>query len=166
MGLVFMKEKKKKELIMQERIGKWIAAIHRQEQRFICHAMEPCGLGFPEYIFLYGISRHEGCIQKELSRAQRMDSAMVTRSIHKLEEQGYLCREKPEPDKRAWQLYLTEKGRALLPRLEKAMDCWQETITREMDDSQKALLLSLLRRAAELGEEANQSAAGAMKGRE
>lgn len=151
---------------MQERLGRWIAAIHRQEQRFLCRAMEPCGLGFPEYLFLYGISRCEGCIQKELSRAQHMDSAMVTRSIRKLEEQGYLCREKPEPDKRAWQLYLTEKGRALLPRLEKAMDCWQETITREMDDSQKALLLSLLRRAAELGEEANQSAAGAMKGRE
>ncbi len=142
---------------MQERIGRYISMIHRQEQRFVCKKMESYGLdlGFPEYLFLYGVSLYEGCMQKDLCWLQGVDDAMATRSVRKLMERGYLFRNRQEEDRRAYRLYLTESGREIIPKLEEVLNQWHQEITGEMDEGQRIQLTSQLKRVAQLAQKVN-----------
>lgn len=117
-------------------LAKYISILYRQEQKYINHVLGPHGLGYSSYKFLLYLSRNEGCSQKQLCSSMVIDEALATRVMKKLEAQGYVCRTKG--DGRTYQLFLTEKSRALVPEIRQAVAVWwgglTETWTKEQMD--------------------------------
>lgn len=70
------------------RFGKYIAVLHRQEQKYINRVMKSYGLGYSCYNFLLYLSRNEGVSQKALCRDMVIDEALAARAMKKLEGQG------------------------------------------------------------------------------
>ena len=66
-------------------MGKYIATLYRQEQKYINNAMKEYKLGFSSYKFLFHISRHEGISQKELCSILNTDAALATITDKKMD---------------------------------------------------------------------------------
>ena len=73
-----------------------------------------------------------------------IDKCNVARRTKKLETLGYLYRETDQNDRRQNNLYLTEKGRELVPVIREYMAQWGRTITAGLDDQECASLIGLL----------------------
>ncbi|MGI5893359.1 MAG: MarR family winged helix-turn-helix transcriptional regulator [Candidatus Merdivicinus sp.] len=129
---------------MNELFGKYMSIIHRQKHKFVCRALEHYGLGFSEYLFLLYISKQEGCTQNALCQILMIDAALATRSMRKLEKQNLIERRSIPNDQRAYALWLTSEGRAIIPDLIQALDQWWDTLLGDFSPEQKTLLLSQL----------------------
>lgn len=123
--------------------GKYIAVLHRQEQKYVSRVMKRYGLGYSCYNFLLYLGRREGVSQKALCADMVIDEALAARVMKKLETQGYVRREKPAGG-RTYRLYLTEKGQALLPALREAVTGWWGELTAGWDDAQREWFLAEL----------------------
>ena len=116
-------------------IGKLIDIISRNIKQIITHEVAEDCIGPGQYHYLHIIYRNEGISQKELVEMMRIHKANVTRGILRLEKNGYLRREHNSRDSRLINLFLTEKGTALIPRLKTARcritDICMENLTKE-----------------------------------
>lgn len=96
------------------------------------------------YLILLHIERHPGTTQDNIANHMFIDKCNVARRTKKLETLGYLYRETDQNDRRQNNLYLTEKGRELVPVIREYMAQWGRTITAGLDDQECASLIGLL----------------------
>ena len=73
-------------------LGKYISILYRQERKLLNYIMREYDLGYSSYNFILYISSHPGSSQKEVCQNMVIDEALATRSMKKLERQGYLTR--------------------------------------------------------------------------
>lgn len=76
------------------------------------------------------------------------DRATITRSLNKLEDQGYVVRNRDPRDKRAYCVSLTEEGRKMGPKLMAIGKDLNDVLLRGFSDEEKTLFLSLVEKAA------------------
>ena len=107
-------------------LAKYISILYRQEQKYINHVLSPYGLGYSSYKFLLYL----------------IDEALATRVMKKLEEQGYVCREKGNG--RTYQLFLSEKARELVPKIRQAVTVWWGNLTETWTKQQMEWVLQEL----------------------
>jgi DNA-binding MarR family transcriptional regulator len=124
----------------------YISAIYRHLQILISAQLQPYRIGSGQYIFLLTIARKEGISQKVLSEKLLIDKTTTAKAIKKLEAEGYVRRETDPADKRYSLLYLTESGRAVLPKVQAALHDISGKSRTGMDDEEFQLLLALLKK--------------------
>ncbi|QGQ99348.1 MarR family transcriptional regulator [Paenibacillus psychroresistens] len=105
-----------------ESYGKYISAIYRHLQILITTELAPFRIGSGQYIFLIAIAGKERTTQKALSEELLIDKTTTAKAIAKLEAEGYVRREPDPTDNRYHLLYLTETGRAVVPKVREALD--------------------------------------------
>jgi DNA-binding MarR family transcriptional regulator len=122
-------------------MGKYISILYRQEQRHMNQVVQQYGLGPSSYNFLLCLAANEGASQKQLCERMLVDEAIATRAMKKLEEQGFITRQKDRNDLRCYALHLTEQGRAIIPILQASLQDWWTTLTQDFpaEDSEKLL---------------------------
>lgn len=129
--------------------GKYIAVLYRQELKAINHTMRQYGLGYSCYNFLLYISTYEGCSQKLLCQHMNLDEAMATRTLTKLEKQGFILRQKDKNSPRTLSLSLTDKGCELIPVIRSALSDWWSGLTGSMGKEESQIFIEQLKTMAE-----------------
>lgn len=80
--------------------------------------------------------------QDELSGILFIDKGTVARSLQKLEDNGFISRT-PDPDNRRKNLvFLTEKGKSILPRIRDIDRKWGEAICEGLTEEERSQLFS------------------------
>ena len=132
-------------------LGKYISILYRQERKLLNYIMREYDLGYSSYNFILYISSHPGISQKEVCQNMVIDEALATRSMKKLERQGYLTRRREALDGRTYSLFLTPQGQELVPVIRRALEQWWEQLTAQADLSQEELeiILPLLRKMSD-----------------
>ena len=132
-------------------LGKYISILYRQERKLLNYIMREYDLGYSSYNFILYISSHPGSSQKEVCHNMVIDEALATRSMKKLERQGYLTRRREALDGRTYSLFLTPQGQELVPVIRRALEQWWEQLTAQADLSQEELeiILPLLRKMSD-----------------
>lgn len=125
-------------------LGKYVAVINRREQKYVNEVLQPYNLGFSCYKFLMFLSRNEGCNQKVLCRQMCVDEAVATRGMRRLQEEGYVCRRKTKEDGRSYALFLTDKGRGLVPVIQKTVREWWDQVMKDFTSQERETLLRLM----------------------
>ena len=87
---------------------------------------------------------HRSRTQDSIANHMFIDKCNVARRTKKLEDLGYLYRETDRNDRRQNNLFLTEKGRELVPVIRTYLGQWGQGITAGLTDQECATLLSLL----------------------
>ena len=73
--------------------------------------------------------------QKELTEILYLTKSGITKAINKLQNEGFVIKEKSSKDNRKYVLKLTEKGEEIIPHLIAINDEWEEKIgLTELDD--------------------------------
>ena len=129
-------------------IGKWISCIYRIGQSFFDQYFDEYGIGFGHYSCLLCLFRKEGITQDAISKFTNTDKATTTRSIAKLIELGYVKRHVDPDDRRAYKVYLTEKGRKIEPEVRQILKKWANLITDGFTPAEAESAYNLVERMA------------------
>lgn len=94
------------------------------------------------------LSQKEGYLQKELASRCHVEPATMTSILNNMSEKGLIYRQQESVSggKRAYSIYLTEKGRALAKEVNQIVEDVEVICFRNFSDNEKQLLISLLNR--------------------
>mgnify|MGYP003374710058 FL=1 len=125
-------------------LGRAVTFLHRSRSRFMSERLRDYGFSGAMYLILLHIERHPGTTQDSIANHMFIDKCNVARRTKKLETLGYLYRETNQNDRRQNNLYLTEKGRELVPVIRSYMAQWGRPITEDLTSQECVTLLELL----------------------
>lgn len=125
-------------------IGRYVSQMYRKGNSYIGKQLSDIGIGSGQFMFLLELYRKDGRSQEELSERLSIDKGTTARAIKKLEEDGFLFRERDENDKRAYKIYLTDKGNNIKQPILDALKSWEDIITTRLSNEERAILDLLL----------------------
>lgn len=127
-----------------EHIGKYISQIYRKGGRYITKALSKEGIGAGQLMYLMQLYQCDGRNQEDLSDALNIDKGTTARALKKLEDEEFIVRIVDEDDKRAYKVYLTDKGRSAKAKVYEAIDAWENIITESLTEEEKETMIKLL----------------------
>jgi DNA-binding MarR family transcriptional regulator len=78
----------------------------------------------------------DGVNQESISYTIKMDKATITRGMQKLIDGGYVSRVRDEKDKRAYRIYLTQKGNGIKQEILEIAKRWDEILLANLNPEQ------------------------------
>ena len=91
-------------------------AASRLVTRLYKDRLEPLGITYPQYIVLMILWEEAPCPVKTISRRAILNTNTLTPLLKRLEQQGYISRQRDGQDERQVMVHLTLAGRALRDR--------------------------------------------------
>ncbi len=96
------------------------------------------------------VANNEGLSQTRLARALGIDGSTMVAMIDRLEENGWIRRQRSAVDRRSHALYLTDAGTDLLVRLTPLVEAHEAELAQDLSADDKQSLLSLLAKIAQV----------------
>ena len=96
------------------------------------------------------VAHNEGLSQTRLARALGIDGSTMVAMIDRLEENGWIERQRSQIDRRTHALRLTEAGSQLLARLTPLVEAHEAELANDLSADDKQKLLELLAKIAEV----------------
>ena len=127
-------------------IEKYIYLIYRKSRSFIGKSLEEYNIGQGQFMFLLELYIEDGRNQEELAEVLKIDKGTTARAIRKLEDNGFIIREKDEKDKRSNRVYLTEKGKSIKDNIFFVLDQWDKKMSEQLDKEERELMIKLLKK--------------------
>lgn len=118
--------------------------MYRKGNAYIGKQLSDVGVGSGQFMFLLELYQKDGISQEELSERLNIDKGTTARAIKKLEEDGFLFRERDKNDKRAYKIYLTNKGNYVKQPILDALKSWEDIITSRLSNEERSILDLLL----------------------
>jgi len=117
-------------------LGAHFSRIYRNQQIILNHRFEKFEFGTGQYSFFIAIAHREGLNQREISNHLNVNKATTNKAIKKLEEVGYVKTVVDEQDRRYHRVYLTDKGRGILPDVMAELKTYTDSIGAGMEEEQ------------------------------
>lgn len=133
-------------------ISRYIMMISRCSNQFRSERLRDTGLCGQHCAYILRVCREPGTTQDAIAREICVNKSNVTRQLAALEQNGFVERRPCEADSRAMEVYPTEKALAALPEVRAVLREWNECITADFTEEEKAQFLDLLARAADRAE--------------
>ena len=121
-----------------------ITEIARCGVQYRSDKLAPLGLKSCHASYLTEICENPGISQDKLARRICINKSNVARQVAVLEEEGFITRSPSEADKRVMELYPTQKTLELMPQINSTLMCWEDCITHDLTDGERALISELL----------------------
>ena len=125
-------------------LGRAVTCLHRSRSKFMGERLREHGFSGAMYMILLHVDRHPGASQDSIANHMYIDKCNVARRTKKLEELGYIRRETDQADRRQNNLYLTDKGRELVPVIKTYLSQWGQGMTESLSEKEKDTLITLL----------------------
>lgn len=132
-----------------ESIGRMMGCLHRHSRMYFHRAFAEWDIGSGSHPFLMILWHQDGLTQKELTEMLHLDKANTARALARLMDLGYVTKKRDEEDQRAYRIYLTERGRELVPRMKKVMRRWTDVLTSGLSEEEKKETMRLLSKMAD-----------------
>lgn len=115
------------------------SVLYRCNQKYYDKVLAEYGIGYSQFVFLMSIFEHEGILMNELASNGSYDKGTITKSIAKLVENGFVRIEDSIKDKRAKELYATQKAMDLMPKLYSIRQEWLNYLSSDLDEESLSL---------------------------
>lgn len=136
--------------IEKEPIGRLVAQLYRKNTKLVLENLEKLGIGSGQYFFMAELYRQDGITQEELTEKVFVDKATTARAIKKLEELGYVKREVSKIDRRAYNVYLTQKANEIKEDFFEALKSNEKRIVEKITNEEVDVLRNILKKLLEL----------------
>jgi DNA-binding MarR family transcriptional regulator len=111
---------------------------------FTTHVGEPLNLRPVEYSVLMVLQANPGVAAKRVAQVLAIAPPNMTLLLDRLEERGWLQRERNPRDRRSQQLRLTAAGEALADRAERIAQTMEEALLEPLSLAERAMLIELM----------------------
>ena len=129
-------------------LGVFISIIHRTRLIHLNNEMKDLELTAGQVPFLMHLSHKEGITQDNLAVHLHIDKGTVARALKKLEDNGFIYREINPQNRRKYLLFLTEKGRQIVPKIHQIEKEWEKSVCSDLSDAEYIQLLNTLQTLA------------------
>ena len=131
-------------------LGKYISIIYRYTMMHANKLLKPFNISSGQLGFLMVIFDHNGLSQEELSEYLSIDKSTTAKAVKSLEENGYIIRRVSEKDRRAYNLYTTDKAISTRKAVRKLAFDWDNNVlSKGFSQQEKELVYDLLKRMAQ-----------------
>lgn len=96
---------------INEQLTYLVYVMQKRMRRRMARALERYDVTLEQFVVLYNLVIEDGINQKKLSGRVDKDQATLARILDILENRGYVERRTTEKDRRAFLVFITEKGR-------------------------------------------------------
>ena len=114
------------------------AALFRQEE------LTPLGLKSCHSSYLAVICTSPGITQDQLARRIFINKSNVARQLAILEEDGYVERRQAPDDKRAIQVFPTQKAHDAMPEIIRIFRAWEAFVAQDLSEEERKALAAML----------------------
>ena len=114
------------------------AALFRQEE------LTPLGLKSCHSSYLAAICTSPGITQDQLARRIFINKSNVARQLAILEEDGYVERRQAPDDKRAIQVFPTQKAHDAMPEIIRIFRVWESFVAQDLTEEERKALAAML----------------------
>lgn len=121
-----------------------ITDIARCAAQFRSEQLAPLGLKACHASYLCVICKHPGITQDQLARTIFINKSNVARQLAILEEDGFVRRSIAPEDKRAMQVFPTEKALECLPKIQEIFQVWEGLVAQDLTEQEQALMTKML----------------------
>lgn len=129
---------------MSEGIGFLMSDVARLLRRRFDERARTIGVTRAQWRALTLLSRNEGANQGALAELLEVEPITLCRMVDRLEEAGHVERRRDPGDRRAWNIYLTDRSRPLLDQLRQLADGLVDQALFGLDQAQQAQLTASL----------------------
>ena len=137
------------DLFAQRPMGMRMAMVVRQWRSIIDSAITDTGLTQSSWTVLMQLHQlGDNVSVSELAEVQGIELPPLMRTLTQLEKQGYLLRSTSPYDKRIRLLTLTAEGRAILEKLNRVIETYQQRVTETIPEAQLAAFSATLNQIA------------------
>ena len=137
------------DLFAQRPMGMRMAMVVRQWRAIIDSAITDTGLTQSSWTVLMQLHQlGDNVSVSELAEVQGIELPPLMRTLTQLEKQGYLLRSTSPYDKRIRLLTLTAEGRAILEKLNRVIETYQQHVTETIPEAQLAAFSATLNQIA------------------
>lgn len=137
------------ELFARRPMGMRMAMVVRQWRATIDSAITDTGLTQSSWTVLMQLHQlGDNVSVSELAEVQGIELPPLMRTLTQLENQGYLVRSTSPYDKRIRLLTLTAEGRAILEKLNRVIETYQQRVTETLPEAQLAAFSATLNQIA------------------
>jgi len=126
-------------------LGLFISIIHRTRIVHLNKEMKDLELTAGQVPFLMYLSHKEGITQEDLAIHLHVDKGTVARALKKLEDNGFLYREINPQNRRSYLLFLTEKGRKIVPKIYNIDKEWEDYVCSNFPNDECNHLFNVLK---------------------
>ena len=136
-------------LFARRPMGMPMAMVVRQWRAIIDSAITDTGLTQSSWTVLMQLHQlGDNVSVSELAEVQGIELPPLMRTLTQLEKQGYLLRSTSPYDKRIRLLTLTAEGRAILEKLNRVIEAYQQRVTETLPEAQLAAFSATLNQIA------------------
>lgn len=121
-----------------------ITDISRCAVQYRTEQLAPLGLKACHASYLSTICRLPGITQDQLARQIFINKSNVARQLAILEEDGFVERKPSPEDKRAIQVFPTQKARDAMPEICRIFQDWEALVAEDLTVQERELLVSML----------------------
>ncbi|STV83321.1 putative MarR family regulatory protein [Klebsiella michiganensis] len=137
------------DLFARRPMGMRMAMVVRQWRAIIDSAITDTGLTQSSWTVLMQLHQlGDNVSVSELAEVQGIELPPLMRTLTQLEKQGYLLRSTSPYDKRIRLLTLTAEGRAILGKLNRVIETYQQRVTETIPEAQLAAFSATLNQIA------------------
>lgn len=131
---------------LEESVGYQLRLTHRYFAQELQDLLQPHGLPSGMWYFLRVLWEQDGLSQREISQLVGATAPTTVEQLRKMEQRGFIRRVQAPSDKRKIQVFLTEQGRALEPKLLPLAEQVVDTATRGFSPADVEALRAILSR--------------------
>ncbi len=125
-----------------------IVEMFRSHLVYMSRYLKSYGFNWVHFEFLmYLYHKEEGISQENLAKVFMVSKATSTRTIQKLESEGYVSRTRDESDRRAYKVYLTDKGRDIQEIIWPKLLDWVDIVFSDFDYEERETFKKMLKKA-------------------
>jgi len=126
-----------------------VSVIHRMYGIYVNSNKPSEELTAGQFPFIMRLSSEPGRTQDELAECFLIDKGTVARAVRKLEDNGIITRRQDPENRRKYHLYLTEKGRRIVPEIMALDRRWEEELLFGFSTEEKEHITGAFRILAE-----------------
>ena len=143
-----------KEVFMKQHLMRNINTISRCAALYRTLTFADCGLSWRwQAPYIPEICAAPGITQDQLALRLHVNRSNVTRQLAMLEENGFVLRRRSESDRRAVEVYPTQKAEETLSAVRAVYRSWREKLFYDLTSEERDRLESLLERLARRAED-------------
>lgn len=102
------------------------------------------GITLPQWRVLAMVGSGMATTARDIAKKSIIDPAMISRTVHGLEEAGHMTTSRPDRDRRVLEIALTEKGREVYERILPHMQARQKSLLDALEPSERAVIYKIL----------------------
>ena len=134
----------------QERtFGIHLSIILRRGKMYLDRELEPFDVRSSQIPILRLLGIKDGINQETIRKTLHLDKGTIAKTIKPLIHKGYVTRKTDPKDKRAYEIFLTHKGREIITDVKDAVTRWTDALTADFTEEEKETAYALLSRMSE-----------------